>query len=114
MNTVQANRSAFAETFGETPLVKVIDFFLTYPDFDYSKSQVANETGISRITIEGIWNKLIKRGIISKTRNLGRAELYRLNRESPLVKILMKTAFDLSAHFLEEESGLQKKLSSLA
>jgi len=88
-------KSAFVETFGEAPVVKVIDFFLTYPDFDYSKSQVAGEVGISRITIEDIWKMLIKEQIIIKTRVLGRAEMYRLNRDNPKVKVLMKTAFDL-------------------
>ena len=97
-------KSAFVETFGETPVVKVIDFFLTYPDFDYSKSQVASEIGISRVTIEDIWRLLIKEGIIVKTRILGRAEMYRLNRENPKVKVLMKTAFDLASAELEAET----------
>ena len=98
--------SPFVETFGETPLVKVIDFFLTYPSFDYTKSFVAKETGISRITIEGIWNKLIKEKVISKTREIGNAEYFKLNRENQKVKVLMRTSVGLSIGILKKEEVL--------
>ena len=74
-------KSLFIETFGESPFIKVLDFFLTYPSFDYSKTQVADEIGISRITIEKIWKELVKKEIIVKTRTLGNAEMYQLNRK---------------------------------
>jgi DNA-binding XRE family transcriptional regulator len=95
-------KSLFIETFGESPFIKVLDFFLTYPSFDYSKTQVADEIGISRITIEKIWKELVKKEIIMKTRTLGNAEMYQLNRENPKVKVLMKTAIELSFSYLEK------------
>lgn len=97
-------KSVFIETFGESPLIKVMDFFLMYPDFDYSKSQVAKEAEISRITIEKIWSELIKKEIIVKTRESGNAELYKLNTKNPKVKILMKLDFELSAAALGQEN----------
>lgn len=90
-------KSAFMRTFGESPLIKVLDFFLTFQNFDYSKSQAADEVGISRITIENIWKKLIQERIIIKTRIIGRAELYKLNKESAKVKALIDLDFKLSA-----------------
>ena len=95
-------KSLFIETFGESPFIKVLDFFLTYPSFDYSKTQVADEIGISRITIEKIWKELVKKEIIVKTRTLGNAEMYQLNRENPKVNVLMKTAIELSFSYLEK------------
>jgi biotin operon repressor len=101
--TVEAKKSIFLESFGESPLIKVLDFFLTFPSFDYSKTQVANEVGISRITIEKIWKGLIKKGVIIKTRSMGKAELYKLNTENPRVKILMKIGLELASSYFEEE-----------
>ncbi len=100
-----SNKSVFIETFGDSPLIKVMDFFLMYSDFDYSKSQVAKEAGISRITIEKIWNELIKKEIIIKTRESGNAVLYKLNLKNPKVKILMKLDFELSSAALEHEKS---------
>lgn len=99
----KTDKSVFVETFGESPLIKVLDFFLMYPDFDYSKSQVAKEAGVSRITIEKIWNELIKKEIIIKTREAGNAVLYKLNTKNPKVKILMKLDFELSSAAIEQE-----------
>ncbi len=96
-------KSVFLETFGESPMVKVLDFFLTYQNFDYSKSQAAEETGISRITIENIWEKLIKAKIIVKTRTIGRAELYKINKQNPKVKALIDLDFKISGAAAREE-----------
>ena len=96
-------KSVFLATFGESPFIKVLDFFLTYPSFDYSKTQVADEIGISRITIEKIWRKLIKDKIIIKTRTIGKAELCKLNTQNPKVKILMKIALELASVYFEEQ-----------
>jgi len=93
-------KSVFLETFGESPYIKVLDFFLTYPSFDYSKTQVADEVGISRITIEKIWKELIEKKVIIKTRTIGRAELYKLNTMNPKVKILMKIGLELASAYL--------------
>ncbi len=93
--------SLFLETFGDTPLLRTIEFFLTYPDFDYTKSYVAKEIGISRITIEKIWKRLAKAGIITKSRTLGKIEMWKLNRKDPKVKVLMQTAVKLSFGYLE-------------
>ncbi|MBU3896606.1 MAG: hypothetical protein KJ697_01590 [Nanoarchaeota archaeon] len=102
--------SIFLETFGESPYIKVLDFFLTFPSFDYSKTQVADEVGISRITIEKIWTDLIDKEMIIKTRTIGKAELYRLNTASQHVKVLMKIGLELASAYLKPE---EKQLISV-
>lgn len=89
-------RSPFLDTLGDTPLLRVLEFFLTYPDFDYTKSYVANETGVSRVTIDKVWKKLIKEGVIIKSRNIGEIAMWQLNRANQKVKVLMQTAVKLS------------------
>jgi DNA-binding XRE family transcriptional regulator len=93
--------SLFLETFGDTPLLRALEFFLAYPDFDYTKSYVAKEIGISRITMEKVWKHLAKAGLIAKSRTLGKIEMWKLNKENPKVKVLMQTAVRLSFGYLE-------------
>ncbi len=88
--------SILTETFGETPLVKAIDFFLTFREFEYSKTQVADEIGTSRTTIDKVWPRLVKNGIIAKTRSVGKAQLYKLNAKNPRVKSLMEMDIKIS------------------
>jgi len=106
---MEAKNSIFVETFGEVPLIKVLDFFLTFDSFDYSKSQVAEETGVSRITLDKIWKELEDKKIIVKTRVIGRAEMFRLNKENSKVKVLMELSLKLASAFAEEEMGKIKR-----
>lgn len=78
-------KSAFIKIFGENPFVKVMDFLLDNYIFDYSKTEVAKEISISRITIEPIWQNMIKQKIIIQTKKIGNATLYRLNTKNPIV-----------------------------
>lgn len=106
---MEAKSSIFAETFGEVPMIKTLDFFLTFDNFDYSKSQISEETGVSRITLDKIWEELVNKKIIVKTRDIGRAEMYKLNKENPKVKVLLELSLKLASAFAEEEIGKIKK-----
>ena len=105
---MEAKNSIFVETFGKTPVIKVLDFFLTFDSFDYSKSQVSEGTGVSRITLDKIWEELISKKIIIKTRTIGRADMYRLNKDGQNVKILMELSLKLASAFAEEEFVKQR------
>jgi len=100
-------RGAFG-SFGDSPFLKVLDFFLTFQHFDYSKSQVAEEVGISRTTMEGIWKFLIKNGFIKKTRVVGRGDMYQLNREDQKVKALIELDMKLSGSYAKKVAEKMK------
>ncbi|MDO8339918.1 MAG: hypothetical protein Q7T16_04650 [Candidatus Burarchaeum sp.] len=113
---MKTNQTIFTNILGSSPYLKVLGFFLTFDRFDYSKSQVAAEVGISRITIEKIWKDLMARGMIVKSREIGRAELYRLNTESPLVKALQETNFKLASAYadLELQESVPRRIAARA
>jgi len=89
--------SNFVKTFGKVPFILVIDFLLENYLFDYSKTEVAREVRISRITIEKIWKTLIEKKLIIKTKKIGNATLYRLNLKAPVIKKLREIDFILSS-----------------
>ncbi|MCX6818615.1 MAG: hypothetical protein NT129_01280 [Candidatus Aenigmarchaeota archaeon] len=110
---MEAKSSIFVETFGEVPMIKVLDFFMIFDNFDYSKSQVSEETGVSRITLDKIWGELIAKKIIVKTRDIGRAEMYKLNKKNPMVKVLLELSFKMASAFAEEEIvKIRKKIEA--
>jgi len=82
--------SIFIEVFGDYPLIRVLDFFLEEYLFDFSKTQAADLSGVSFNTLDLFWDKLIKFGIIAKTRKVGNSEMYKLNVENQLVQKLME------------------------
>ena len=102
-------KSSFVLVFGETPVIKVLDFLLTFDSFDYSIGQIAKETETKWESVENAINFLISKGIIKKTRKLGKAQLYMLDKEKELAKLLKEIDFRLSKFFIEHE---MKKQSS--
>lgn len=105
---MESTKSIFVQTFGDSPFVRVLDFFLMFEGFDYSKSQVARETGVSRVTLDGIWAQLQEDSLIIPTRMIGRAQMFRLNKKSPRVKVLLELDFKLSKAAAEEEMALKQ------
>jgi len=81
--------SIFIQTFGDTPKIRVLDFLLDNDIFDYSKSDIAKYTEISRATLDTFWNSLLKSKIIKENRRIGRAVLFKLNTENLLVQKLL-------------------------
>jgi hypothetical protein len=101
-------KSSFRIVFGQSPIVKVIDFFLDNREFDYSLTDIAKNSDIGWSTLHGFWKDLVKLEIVTKTRRIGRAELYRLNSSNPIVKKLVELDNDISKKLMNEEINRQK------
>jgi DNA-binding IclR family transcriptional regulator len=95
--------SSFRMVFGNTPIVKVIDFFLDNREFDYSLTDIAKNSDIGWSTLHLFWKDLVKLGIVVKTRRIGRAELYKLNLKSLLVQKLIELDKSISNKLINEQ-----------
>ncbi len=83
-------QTSFRLVFGDSPVVRVMDFFIDNQEFDYSLTDIAKGAGIAWSTLHGLWPDFLKAGLVVNTRKIGRAELYRLNLDNPLVKKLLE------------------------
>src|SRR3989338_5422526 len=82
---IMEHKSSFKLVFGDSPVVKVIDFFLDNREFDYSMTDIAKNSDIGWSTLYGFWKDIVALGIVTKTRRIGRAELYKLNMKNGIV-----------------------------
>lgn len=85
----------FVEIFGKNPLIRVLDFLITYQAFDYPLTEIAKNAGVSYSTLQTFWGNLEKNGIVVKTRRVGKSDLYKLNTKNPAVKQLIKLDWNL-------------------
>ena len=75
---------------------KILDFLIVFHDYDYSKQDIAKNSGVSfRHTLREI-EKLEKIELIKQTRTVGHAKMYKLNTENPRANLLQKFALDLA------------------
>ena len=78
----------FRKALGDTPKIKVLEFLIEGRELDYSISDIAEGAEIGRTTLFRIWEDLIKTQMITPTRQIGNAKLYKLNLKSIFAKKL--------------------------
>ncbi len=75
---------------------KVLDFMITFSDWDYSITDIAKNSGLSFKTGFDEVKKLEAQGVLVKSRTVGKAIMYKLNKESNQTQSIMKLAFDIA------------------
>lgn len=89
------NETVFIEIFGNNPVIKVLDFLITYQLFDYPLTEIAKKSAVSYSTLQTFWNKLERNNIVIKTRRVGKSDLFKLNTDNPAIKQLIKLDWKL-------------------
>jgi hypothetical protein len=70
---------------------RLLDFFTLYTEWDYSKTDIAENSEVSIRTVLRSIPYLEEHQIIKRTRTVGKAEMYQTNKDSPLIQHLQKT-----------------------
>jgi len=78
--------SVFLETFGTSPINRVLDFLIIHEEFDYSMTDIAKFSGVGYATLKLFWKSLVERGIVISTREIGKAKMFKLNFENPIMQ----------------------------
>ena len=99
--------SILLKAFGCSPKLRIMDIFLTNPYFDFSKEELAKELGMSKQTLYRYFTDLEELGIVTATRKIGRATMYRINRQHPLVERLDEIITETSLKIAEGEAKKQ-------
>lgn len=84
------NSSLFLIQFGDTPQLRVLDFLVDNHFFDFPMTQIAKGSNVSYNSLKKFFSRLIKSGIIYKTRKIGKSDYYKLNLGNPFIKNLIK------------------------
>jgi DNA-binding transcriptional ArsR family regulator len=102
-------QSILLKTLGDSPKLRIIDFFLDNPLFDFTKKEVIEALGMSKQTFYKYFKDIEKYGIVNVSRKIGRAKLYKINLENPIVKMLREFETQLSLIIAEQEAEKMRK-----
>ncbi|MEM2913646.1 MAG: winged helix-turn-helix domain-containing protein [Candidatus Bathyarchaeia archaeon] len=107
--TKKEYQSILLKALGDSPKLRIIDFFLDNPLFDFTKKEVIEALGMSKQTFYKYFADIEKYGIVAVSRKIGRASLYKINLENPMVKMLKEYETQLSLQIAEQEAERMKK-----
>lgn len=101
-------KSLFIEFMGDSPMTRIFDYLLTEQDVDFSISDMARNARVGRTTLYRVWSKLIEKKIIIPTRIIGKAKLYKLNKDNIAINKLIEIDNTLVLEDLKKRSGNKK------
>lgn len=90
------NKSAFMEYFGDTPKLRFLDFLIGNHFFDFNMTDMAKEARISYNSLKSFFDEFLEKGIIVKTRRVGKSDMYKLNMENETSKRFIQFAWFLT------------------
>jgi DNA-binding transcriptional ArsR family regulator len=101
--------SIIIKTLGDSPKLRTVDFFLDNPMFDFTKKEVIEALGMSKQTFYKYFPELEEYDIVKVSRRIGKAKLYRINPEHPLVNMLREYEKKVSLQIAEKEANKTRK-----
>lgn len=94
--------SILIKTLGDSPKLRIIDFFLDNMLFDFTKKEIIEALGMSKQTFYKYFPDLEEYGVVVVSRKIGRAKLYKINTKHPLVKMLREYETKISQEIAEK------------
>jgi len=92
---IKGNKSLFLKQFGDTPQLRVLDFFLDNYSFDFPLTEIARESNVSYNSLKSFFPYFLISRIVIKTRRIGKSDYFKLNLEHQFVKNLMNLDWSL-------------------
>ncbi len=89
------NESIFVDYFGDTPLVRIMNFLILGKDFDYSMTEIAEGAGVGWTSFTRAWNTLLEKSAVVHTRDIGKAKLFKLNTNDPTMKKIVRLHWEI-------------------
>jgi len=103
-----------ARCLGNSPALRIIDFFLDNRLFDYTKNEIIENLRMGRVTFFKYWKELEEFGVVKTTRKIGKSKLYKLNEKNEIVQKLMLLDSALCKKVMERAVGRELRKQKVA
>jgi DNA-binding transcriptional ArsR family regulator len=101
--------SLLIRALGNSPKLRILDYLLDYKLNDFTKKEIVEALGMSKLTLYKYFKDLEGLGLDTATRKIGRATLYKVNLENPMVKMIIEYETKLSLKIAEKEAEKIRK-----
>ena len=108
----EAYDSLLIKALGSSPKLRILDYLLDYKLNDFTKKEIVEALGMSKLTFYKYFKDLEDLGLVSPSRKIGRATLYKINLNNPMVKMLIEYETKLSLQMAEKE--LEKQVTKVS
>ena len=109
------NESLLLKIIGSTPELRIVDFLMDNLTLDFTKKEIMESIGMAKRTLYRALPKLEKERVVKVSRKIGKAKLYKINDENPIITYFRKIEKELSLReAIKAEEQELKELRALA
>lgn len=83
-------------------MAKILDFLVLFRDYDYSKTDIAKNSGVNFRTVLRLLPILEEKQIVKQTRTIGQAKMYQVNSESPVAYAVHRLSQEIAIYDAEK------------
>lgn len=102
----------FTESWGDIPRNQLLDFLADHIGTDYSITELAESTTLSRPTIYRALAELEQLKYVKETRTLGQSRLFEINTKHPLIVSILTQDFEDAREAAEEEAHAKPRAAA--
>lgn len=88
--------------FSGNATAKILDFLITFQEWDYSETDIASNAGVSVRTVQREISKLEQYRLVTPIRRVGKAKMYRLDKSWKSGFLMEKLALALVSTEIEK------------
>ena len=82
--------SGIIALYGDSPRMKMVDFFMTFPKNEFTVPELVEGIGMSRTTAFKEIDKLLANDMIIRSGNVGKSPTYKINKNSSIIYLMQK------------------------
>ncbi len=103
------NKSVFLQEVGDTPKNRIWSFLIIHAEYDYSMKDIARFANVGYTTLKEIWKEFKERNIVTMTRTVGKAKMYKLNIENLVVSKFIDYYWAVVETIIKKENNVEEK-----
>lgn len=97
-------RKPFEGVFGNTAELRLLEFLIPLEGLPFNLSELAEEAGVSRPTVQKVVEKFLEHGVLKITKKQGNTKFYEINPNSPFVFLFEEINNALIEEMLDEDT----------
>jgi len=101
--------SLLIRALGNSPKLRILDYLLGFKLNDFTKKEIIEALGMSKLTFYKYFTDLEELGLVTASRKIGRATLYKVNLKNPIIRMLIEYERQLSLQIAEQEKAKMQK-----
>lgn len=95
-------QSLLVKALGNSPKIRILDYFLDFPTNDFTKKEIIEALGMSKQTFYKYFDDLEECGFLKVNRIIGKAKLYQIDSGNEMTKMLRDMEEKMSMQIAEK------------